>query len=133
MRKSGDLILDWFSTRNLKRLWHGIRKGEAMLCHASDPNASEYGGKNTTPGHERACVGCLALAERHLRVLENVTIKEYNGRISSGIRFTKHGFARWVDRIMFSFSKERLPAPDQSLDFGVPWECEITNNPPKKR
>lgn len=131
LRANGvDDLHDWFSTKNLRRLWHGIRRGEGMLCHSTDPQADRYGGKKVDSGHERICTGCVALAERHIRILEAHPIKEYNSRISAGMRFTKHGFGRWIERVMFGGN---IQAPDQSLDFGVPWECDISNKPPMKK
>jgi hypothetical protein len=72
----GRRFYDWYSLENLRRLWNGgIRKGEVMICHATDPGAEVYGGKSAAPGNERPCLGSIAVVIRHLKFIEGL-IKE---------------------------------------------------------
>lgn len=65
----GSEFHDWFSLKNLTRLWRdGVSKGEVLICHATDPDAARYGGVTAKPGSERPCVGAIILV--HLRDLE---------------------------------------------------------------
>jgi len=66
-KEHGHQFHDWYSTKNLARLWNGgLKRGEGMVCHATDPGAHEYGGKSAPPGNERLCVGALAVVAKHV-------------------------------------------------------------------
>ena len=129
----------WYDPDNLKRLWNGLREGEAMICHATDPKAVEYGGtKEVAPGHERMCVGALALVQRHTHALEAVLKENPNcgkkmyplyKKKAGRTAMTQHGFIAHAERIVFSaFSP--TPMPKTLTDCGtidVPWPDPIVN------
>lgn len=57
-------IEGWNTKANLRRLWTGLRTGEApgMVCHSSDSESLSYGGKEgIKPGHKHECTGSLLL------------------------------------------------------------------------
>lgn len=57
----------FYTKKNIRRLWSGVRRGEVMICHATDPNAHETGSPakpkpgQIKEGGERVCLGALAL------------------------------------------------------------------------
>jgi hypothetical protein len=121
----------WYTTTNLKRLWNGIRRGEGMICHATDPQSIEYGGKGAQAGHERMCIGSLVLVIRSLRRLEHGDLKAY--RAGVGLRMTKPGMLEWAGRIMMAGTplgprRQVLPAViNGSPEIGVPWPDDVLN------
>jgi hypothetical protein len=61
----------WFTKRNLASLWAGLRRGEAMSCHPTDPSnpvsdkARAAGYKPAPAGAQvRECVGALIVQQR---------------------------------------------------------------------
>lgn len=135
---------DWYSEKNLRRLWsEGIRRGKAMICHATDPHAPEYGGKAVAPGNERLCVGALVLAFRHAKFVESLidaepeikpaeTMTRY--RAAAG-RFpmTRNGLIAWM--MMINLGRTELmgglPIPlhisaAAAETVGVPWRDDIS-------
>lgn len=60
----------YYTKRNLRRLWTGVRRGETMICHVTDSCAHETGSPanpkpgQIKPGSERVCLGALALFKR---------------------------------------------------------------------
>lgn len=92
---------DWYSKKNLMRLWNGLRRGEAMVCHATDPQANDYGGKPAPKGHDRLCVGQLILIHRHLKLLERTASFAAYRNGAGKYPLTKEGLGRWVERILF--------------------------------
>jgi hypothetical protein len=117
--------LTWYSTGNLKRLWEGLRHGERMICHDSDPKSKTYGNsKDINAGHERDCVGGLILVMRSIRRLEQVPFKEY--RKGKGKRMTRDGAAQWCWTIATDARLPRAVAEKQTV--GVPWEDDLLND-----
>jgi hypothetical protein len=119
----------WYTTNNLKRLWEGIRQGERMICHDTDPKSKTYGNtKNVKAGYERDCVGSLILVMRSIQRLERVPFKDY--RKGKGKRMTRDGAAAWCWRIA---TDSRLPRGVAEKDaVGVLWEDDILNDEAKK-
>lgn len=119
----------WYDPRNLRRLWFkGARNGHPMICHATDPDSSEYGGKGCKPGHERHCVGMLILVARGF---EEVNERARAGSLGRkfGV-FTRAGCVQWVERLMFNMHPDRMPTayePAQAREIRVPWEDAILN------
>jgi hypothetical protein len=119
-------VLDWFSASNAKRLWKEIRRGGQMICHASDPQAENYGGTSAAPGCERACVGMLIVVARHLNSIgQKASLKEYL-RENSKYGLSRSGVITWAERIFFN--------PDMPKEFiikapvGVQWPDPIADN-----
>ena len=104
-KKNDKSLIDWYDSRNLTRLWRdGIRKGEAMLCHSSDPEAAKYGGTNAKKGHEKLCTGSVILVYKHLKFLERTIKKLENPKLVQQLYrakagkypMTKEGQAIWL-------------------------------------
>lgn len=67
----------WYGAANLKRLWSGLRAGERMTCHPTDPdNDIESCGCHEPPPPgtpTRECAGALVLVQREMtRVQDHV-------------------------------------------------------------
>lgn len=64
----------WYSKKNLRRLWAGLRSGKApgMTCHPTDPDNEVPEGHRPAPeGNDaRECAGALILVQRELKLLE---------------------------------------------------------------
>lgn len=58
----------FYTKANLRRLWAGIRRGERMTCHPTDPAMAEFEGYEGTAEREltHECVGALVLAQREV-------------------------------------------------------------------
>jgi hypothetical protein len=102
MAKSDDMPYGWYSLKNLRRLWAGLRTGEApgMTCHPTDKdNPLPEGAKPVPEGTIRhECAGSLLLVQRELRIIEQYyaqkkTAKEYLKDRRQGL--SKHGVAWW--------------------------------------
>lgn len=142
-KAKGEKLLDWYSDKNLIRLWReGLRKGEAMLCHSSDSNASAYGGFNASEGHEKICTGALLAVFLHIKYLEKLILDQLNRRevqelyrMAAGkYPLTKKGQSVWV--MNFAFGRVGYPyglkiPPNiegaAGKEISVPWEDTIIN------
>lgn len=77
----------WYTKANLRRLWTGLRTGEApgMSCHPTDPNnpvseAAQAAGYKEAPDHAevRECAGSVILQARELMKFQAAgTFTEY--------------------------------------------------------
>jgi hypothetical protein len=58
----------FYRKENLRRLWRGLRAGERMTCHPTDPMMAEFSGYENTAGRAvtRECAGALILTQREL-------------------------------------------------------------------
>lgn len=143
----GHVFYEWYSKKNLIRLWRdGLRKGNAMICHSTDPNASQYGGKNAVPGIEKICTGSLAALFQHLKFIEQLIKKGLSPREvqkqyrekAGAYPLTKEGQASWawnfaIGKTDFPIGTDIPRSVDPSLlsDVSVPWQDDIINNPSK--
>jgi hypothetical protein len=66
----------WYTRGNLARLWSGLRHGEAMSCHPTDPGnvvseaAQAAGYRPAPPGTEpQECRGAVILQQREMHLL----------------------------------------------------------------
>lgn len=59
----------WYTKANLRRLWSGLRRGERMTCHPTDPDNLVPEGGRAVPEHvaTRECTGALILVQRELQ------------------------------------------------------------------
>lgn len=111
----------WYKTANIRRLWNALRRGEpGVICHASDPDSTEYGGTAVIrPTVERRpCAGALLAVGKHIEDLnEAKDIRTYQGR--NRYPLTRRGIGRWVERILLG----QLPAvEDRRSEIGFPWD-----------
>lgn len=94
---TGEMPYGWYSEKNLRRLWSGLRTGEApgMTCHPTDSdNPTPNGRKPTSDGVEKhECAGALLLIQRELSLVE----KDLKGYLKARSRLglTKTGIAWW--------------------------------------
>lgn len=133
---------NWYSEKNLTRLWRdGLRKGEAMLCHSSDPNAANYGGTNAKQGGEKLCTGAVLLVFLHIKQLERLIAqnlkpsevqKQY--RAFSKYPMTKDGQVSWVMNFAIGRTDlfgglpiKRNIAASLVNEISVPWFDSIIN------
>lgn len=110
----------WYKIENLKRLWNGLRKGDApgIVCHSTDPKNIEYGGdKEITPGHESPCAGAMILMINHVNEASKTDMKEYKSRHS--LPLTKGGIAVMIEKAL---SGQLPPVEDKSSEVGLPWD-----------
>lgn len=95
----------WYTKRNRQRLWAGMRRGEAMTCHPTDPNNPIPEGARPVPEgtttHE--CAGALVLQQREAMVLQEVygsDLRAYRRARPRGL--TRDGIAEIVSRFLFA-------------------------------
>lgn len=105
----------WYSKRNLRRLWTGLRTGDApgMICHSTDPDADGYGGHaNIKPGRTSECGGAITLILMNM----NAIAEGKPQPIQSPLR--RNVIARFVERFLIGQAPE---VEDRSSEIGVPW------------
>lgn len=58
----------FYTKGNLRRLWNGLKRGERMTCHPTDPEMAEFEGYEKTADRERTheCAGAQTLVQREL-------------------------------------------------------------------
>lgn len=140
--KHGRDFYDWYSPENLRRLWtSGIRNGEVMICHATDPGAAEYGGKAAAPGNERPCIGSLAIVLLHMKYIERLVEegktknwKNVYQEAAGAYPLTQEGMFAWAMMISAGrtdlFGGMKIPASlsaEAVEACGVPWDDRIVN------
>ena len=93
----------WYTLKNLRRLWAGLRSGEApgMTCHPTDPNNPlPEGFKEVSKETEtKECAGALLLVIRELKLIEKISkednsLDRYFRERKRGL--TKNGAAFWI-------------------------------------
>lgn len=99
----------WYTKANLRRLWAGLRRGEDMSCHPTDPRNPVPAG--TRPVPEKAttleCAGSLILKQRELKRFQRLVLdnpggdpfKLYRQQHPRGL--TRAGLLAVVQRAMF--------------------------------
>lgn len=64
----------WYTKKNRIRLWVGLRHGESMSCHLTDPNNPVPDGTKPVPDgtttHE--CAGALILQQREIMKMQSM-------------------------------------------------------------
>lgn len=65
----------WYTKANRRRLWGGLRTGEMMSCHATDPANPPLPGRQAVPEGTptKECAGAHVLLQRELRIFEALT------------------------------------------------------------
>lgn len=115
----------WYSTANIRRLWNGLRTGNApgMICHSSDPKNTEYGGdKKVKPGKEQECAGALLLQLRHANEFNQICETEKKPwpvfRARHLLTFTLGGMRVFIERYLSG----HIPPVEDNPDVSLPWE-----------
>ncbi len=117
----------WYTKGNRKRLWNGgLRHGDLMSCHKTDPHNPVPEGEKPVPGdtvvHE--CTGALILQQRELMLFQ--TAAEHSEAVGDkrgsfklyrqmGGTMTKMGLGEIVNRAMLGgtpFGGLRMSRPD---------------------
>ena len=99
----------WYAKKNLRRMWAGLRRGESMSCHPTDPRnlgspRAVQAGYRPAPetAVTRECCGALILQQRELALLQgpySTNLARYCRERRGGL--TKMGIARLVNRMIF--------------------------------
>jgi hypothetical protein len=72
--------VDWYCQDNINRLWEELR--DSGICHSTDPNAHEYGGKKgIKEGNEHVCIGAVRIIFIHAKILEK--LEDYNKYVAT--------------------------------------------------
>jgi len=136
--------LEWYSKENAERLWHdGLKHGEAMVCHSSDHESIDYGGKNkVAEGKRRLCSGSLLVQFRHLKLYEKMTNKylgdpnkgyrEYKRAVGVKIAMTKGGILEFGMCVILGRTGliGGFPLPkniDDEEAVALPWKDNVGN------
>lgn len=113
----------WYTKTNLRRLWAGLRRGEDMSCHPTDPgnpvsDAAAAKGYKPAPAHAemRECAGALILKQREFMRLQD----DYGSDITHYLRnrtrgLTKVGILAMLERAMFggtAIGGRKMPTPE---------------------
>lgn len=61
----------WYTKANRRRLWAGLRQGEMMSCHATDPSNPVPTGRQPVPADTttRECAGAHVLLQREVSTI----------------------------------------------------------------
>jgi hypothetical protein len=113
----------WYTARNLARLWGGLRNGEDMSCHPTDPDnpvseRAAAAGYRPAPGdaRKRECVGAAILKQREFMLLQEVhdaDLRAYRAARPRGL--TRGGLLVLLERALFGgtpLSGPVMPLPN---------------------
>lgn len=82
----------FYTKANLKRLWDGLRTGEApgMTCHPTDPRMAEWEGYEGTAARDetKVCTGHLLLLMREMRRFEK-SVHEVEAEAAAGVKLRR--------------------------------------------
>jgi hypothetical protein len=111
----------WYTKANLRRLWAGLRNGERMTCHPTDPANEPLPGQPAVPAGvaTRECTGALVLVQRELQRLNDTceaggTFADYRRAHPKGLTF--RGAMSWVGDVLIHLPGElEVAKPDLNL------------------
>lgn len=101
----------WYTKRNLSRLWGGMRRGEAMTCHPTDPSNPMPDGWREVPADAvtRECAGYQTMILREWSIIERITLLPGNMthvlQLYRRLRprgLTEIGVAALIERTMYA-------------------------------
>lgn len=76
----------FYSARNLRRLWAGLRSGEApgMTCHPTDPEMADFEGYENLADREvtHECAGAVVLVTREAKRFEAICKRIDRGEVA---------------------------------------------------
>lgn len=126
----------WFTARNRDRLWVGLRRGEAMSCHTTDPDnpvsdKAQAAGYRPAPAGSQVleCRGGVILQQRELHLMINRygDVAAYRKARPRGL--TRDGLRRLLARLAFGgmpfLGTPRMGRPDLNAEVGhtpLPWD-----------
>lgn len=121
----------WYTKANLRRLWGGLRRGESMTCHPTDPNNPVPDGMKPVPANARTseCTGALILQQRELMRFQKIAntdpddaLRAYRRAFPRGM--TREGLGAIVSRGVFGgtpFGGAAMSKPNlNDADIGHP-------------
>lgn len=136
----------FYTLANLRRLWKGLRNGERMTCHPTDPHMAEYEGLEKTADRKTTheCTGATILVQREIMRFQECAeeadaegkkdgFRRYQKKYPGGL--TKIGFAEHVWLALTGVSDMRgghdpMPVARPNLNQTdvqhpdlVPWEA----------
>lgn len=124
----------FYERRNIRRLWDGLRKGDApgMSCHPTDERMADFDGFAPPEGAEfRECTGSLIVMQREMKLLEaemvdktaSNPIGEYQRKRGRGGALTRSGIAGFMDRLIFGggYTAVDLDDSDVQVPFVPEW------------
>lgn len=143
---------DWYSPKNLRRVWDGIRRdGATLQCHCTVDDHAPYVGKTAKAGRVRLCAGSIWLASRHVSAFGEILRaadaagKKIRPAVSMGLyrslagRFpmTRAGIVAQTVNLTMPPMFGGLPPglvpssfhPSISESVGVPWPDPLANDP----
>lgn len=126
----------WYRRGNLDRLWKGLRDGESMSCHPTDPDnpvseaAQAAGYRPAPPGTQRLeCRGGAILQQREIHLFQtdhDGDLRAYRKARPSGM--TRYGLQVIVLRLAFGgvpfIGGPPMARPDLNAPVGyrkLPW------------
>lgn len=137
----------WYTKANLRRLWAGLRRGEMMVCHPTDPRHPTLPGKRPTPANTtpRECAGAHLLLQRELDIAQRL-MKAHPGenavRLYRRLRpggLTRDGLAAYMHRVVFGGVPlvggcQKTPRPNLHEPCSVgtaalPWPIRLEGEP----
>jgi hypothetical protein len=105
----------FYTKANLRRLWGGLKRGERMTCHPTDPEMAEFEGYEKTADREvtHECAGALIIVQREFmraqRAMQEADaegkrdgLKRYRAAHPKGLM--RDGVFAVVERAMFGGS-----------------------------
>lgn len=132
----------WYTKANRRRLWAGLRRGESMACHPTDPTnpvsqAARAAGYRPAPPHSqvRECTGALVLVQREAQIFSDLagSVADYRRLRRNGL--VREGLIRIVERYLFGgtpFGGRKLPKPDLNAPVGhtgLSWPVDPPDTP----
>ncbi len=99
----------WYRQSNRRRLWSGLRRGEPMSCHPTDPG-NEVSDKAARAGYRpapegavvRECVGATILVQREVMLWQDHTGQDLPAYLRNRrMGLTRHGLTAIVLRLAF--------------------------------
>lgn len=139
----------FYTKANLRRLWSGLKNGERMTCHPTDPEMAEFEGYEKTADREVTyeCAGALILVQREVMRFQSqytdtidptpeatkAALKAYREKHPKGL--TKVGLFRHMMAVAFDgnpMTGPRAATPDLNTEgIGhpdlVPWTVGETH------
>lgn len=113
----------WYKLANLKRLWNGLRTGNApgMVCHSTDTRSVEYGSTKAVPECARTteCGGAIFLVIQHVNDCGKSEWSDYRAR--HRFPLTKNGLRFWASRALFPPFVPSVTVDDPEA-VGLPWK-----------
>ncbi len=123
----------WYTKRNRDRLWVGLRNGEQMSCHPTDPrnpvsDRAAEAGYQAAPEHAqtRVCTGGLVLQQREMQLFsEAESLAAYRRARPRGM--TRTGLWALANRLVFGgtcLGGDEMTRPNLNAQVGhdpLPW------------